>query len=48
MLWIGMTMTLAAGIVALTLVMLARRRTAVADLGSVSQHWITENRADSR
>lgn len=40
-------MTLVAGIVALTLVIRAKHRTAVDDLGSVSQHWITENRADS-
>lgn len=44
---IATAVTLVAGIVALVVVILAKRRTPVDNLGSVSQHWIAENRADS-
>ena len=48
MLWIEMAMTLAAGIVALMVVILATHPDDADDLGSVSQHWIAENRLDSQ
>ena len=47
MLWIGTAVTLVAGIVALTLVILAKRPADVGTLGSVSDHWIAEHRVDS-
>ena len=47
MLWIGTAVTLVAGIVALTLVILAKRPADVDKLGSVSDHWIAEHRVDS-
>jgi len=45
MLWIEMT--LVAGIVALMVVILAKRPADVDDLGSVSDHWIAQHRVDS-
>ena len=47
MLWIGTAVTLVAGMVALTLVILAKRPADVDTLGSVSDHWIAEHRVDS-
>ena len=47
MLWIGTAVTLVAGMVALTLVILAKRPADVGTLGSVSDHWIAEHRVDS-
>ena len=47
MLWIGTAVTLVAGIVAPTLVILAKRPADVGTLGSVSDHWIAEHRVDS-
>jgi hypothetical protein len=47
MFWIGTAVTLVAGIVALTLVILANRHVNVDQLGSVSDHWIAEHRVDS-
>ena len=44
--WIAMAMTLAAGIVALLVSILAKHPDDADDLGSVSQHWIAENRLD--
>jgi len=45
MLWIGTAMTLAAGLVALTVVILAKRL--ASDLGSVSDDWIAQHRIDA-
>ena len=47
MLWIGTAVTLVAGIVALMVVILAKRPPDVDDLGSVSDHWIAQHRVDS-
>ena len=47
MLWIGAAVTLVAGIVALMVVILAKRPADVDDLGSVSDHWIAQHRVDS-
>jgi hypothetical protein len=47
MLWIGMVVTLVAGIVALMVVILARRPGDVDELGSVTERWIAEHRVDS-
>jgi hypothetical protein len=47
MLWIGTAVTLVAGIVALLVVILAKRHVNVGQLGSVSDHWIAEHGADS-
>jgi hypothetical protein len=46
MLWIGTAVTLVAGIVALRMVILAKRPAGVDDLGSVSNRWITEHRVE--
>ena len=46
MLWIGTAVTLVAGIVALLVVILAKRPADVDDLGSVSHHWLAEHRVD--
>ncbi|HVA22915.1 MAG TPA: hypothetical protein VMW62_00815 [Chloroflexota bacterium] len=48
MLWMVMTVTVVAGVVALTLVVRRTRRAAVRDLGTVSQQWIAESRVDWR
>lgn len=48
MLSMGTAAMLVAGIIALTLAVFAKRRAQATDLGSVSQQWIAENRADSR
>jgi hypothetical protein len=45
MLWIGTAVTLVAGIVALTVVILAKRRADVDELGSVTDRWIAEHRS---
>jgi hypothetical protein len=47
MVWIGASVTLVAGIVALIVVILAKRPADVDDLGTVSAHWIAQHRADS-
>jgi hypothetical protein len=47
MLWIGTAVTLVAGIVALMVVILAKRPADVDKLGSVSNQWIAEHRVDS-
>jgi hypothetical protein len=47
MLWIETTVTLAAGIVALLVVILARRPGDADALGSVSDHWIAQHRVDA-
>jgi hypothetical protein len=48
MLRIGTAVTLVAGIVALLVVILAKKRHVNVDqLGSVSDHWIAEHRVDS-
>jgi hypothetical protein len=39
---------LVAGVVALLVVILTTRHTAVDELGFVSAHWIAEHRVDSR
>jgi len=44
MLWIGTTITLVTGIVALRVVILANRRVKVDQFGYVSDHWIGEHR----
>jgi hypothetical protein len=46
MVWIGTAVTLVAGIVALMVVILAKRPADVDDLGSVSNHWIADHRVD--
>jgi len=46
MLWLGTAVTLVAGIVALTAVILVKRPVAIDELGSVSAHWIAEHRVD--
>ena len=48
MLWLGTAVTLVAGIVALLMVILAKRAAGVDALGAVSDHWIAEHRVDSR
>jgi len=45
MLWLGIAIAAVAGI-ALTTILFARGRPE--DLGSVSDHWVAEHRADSR
>jgi hypothetical protein len=45
MLWIETAVTLAAGIVALMVVILAERPVDVDELGSVSTHWIAQHRS---
>ena len=47
MLWIGTAVTLLAGAVALLVIVRAKRRADIYQLGSVSTHWITEHRVDS-
>jgi hypothetical protein len=47
MVWIGTAVTLVAGIVALIVVILAKRPADVDDLGAVSDHWIAQHRVDS-
>jgi hypothetical protein len=47
MLWIATAVTLVVGIVALMVVILAKRPADVGELGSVSNHWIAEHRVDS-
>jgi hypothetical protein len=42
-----MAVTLVAGIVALIVVILAKRPADVNDFGSVTDHWIAEHRVDS-
>jgi hypothetical protein len=48
MLSIGLTVTFVAAIVALMVVILAKHSDDADDLGSMSQHWIAENRVDSQ
>ncbi|HVC18780.1 MAG TPA: hypothetical protein VNE16_01780 [Vicinamibacterales bacterium] len=48
MLWIGTALMSAAGIIGLMVVILAKHPDDAEDLGSVSQHWIAENRLDSQ
>jgi len=47
MLWIGTAVTLVAGVVALMVLILAKRPADVGELGSVSDRWIAEHRVDS-
>ena len=47
MLWIGMAVTLVAGVVALMVLILVKRPADVDELGPVSDHWIAEHRVDS-
>jgi hypothetical protein len=46
MLWVGIAVTLVAGIVALAAV-LVKRPADIRDLGSVSDHWIARHRVDA-
>jgi hypothetical protein len=46
MFWIGAGVALGVGLVALTVVIVARRPAGVDALGSVSTHWIAEHRVD--
>jgi hypothetical protein len=43
MLWIGAAVTLVAGIVALMVVILAKRPADVDELGSLTERWIAEH-----
>ena len=45
MLWIETAVTLVAGMVALMVVILAKRPVDVDELGSVSDHWIAQHRS---
>ena len=44
--WRGTAVTMVVGMVALLVVMLAKRSTHGQELGSVSAHWIAEHRVD--
>ena len=46
-LWIATTVTFVGGIVALTVIILAKRPTDIGELGSVSDRWIAEHHVDS-
>ena len=43
--WLGTALTLLAGIVALLLVILVKRRVDVDELGSVSHRWLAQHRS---
>ena len=47
LLWIGTAVVSVAGVLALILVVLAKRADEAHDLGSVSHHWIAAHRANS-
>jgi hypothetical protein len=47
MVWIGTALTLVVGIIALRVVILAKRPSAVDQLGAVSDQWIEQHRVDS-
>ena len=45
MIWVGIGVTVIAGIVG-TMFVVGTRRVDVHDLGSVSEHWVAEHRVD--
>ena len=47
MFWIAAAATAVAGIIALKVVILAKRPSAVDQLGAVSEQWIAQHRVDS-
>jgi hypothetical protein len=47
LLWIGTAVVSVAAVLALILVVLAKRADQTRDLGSVSHHWIAAHRANS-
>ena len=48
MIWIGTTVAVVAGVIALLVVSITARSSDETDLGSVSEHWIADYRVDSR
>jgi len=46
MLWLGIAVTLVAGVVALMIVILGKRPLKAEELGAVSHRWIMDHRMD--